>query len=94
MQNKMHAVAGAPQKPKRPNTEKGRYDAGELARQIADAFRDMGHLAIYQEYCRSFPEKTVRRAFAEARAVPEHRVKRSRLALFIYFTKTHAEEKK
>lgn len=68
--------------------------ADELGQAIAEEFEDTEHLAIYKLYCRNFPESVVKRAFNAALTVPPERVKRSRLALFIYLLKKYASEEK
>lgn len=67
--------------------------ADELGQAIAEEFEDTENLPIYKLYCRNFPEAVVRRAFNAALTVPPERVKRSRLALFIYLIKKYANKK-
>ncbi len=64
--------------------------AEELATAIAEEFDDLANLPIYTLYCRNFPEAVVKRAFNAALTVPPERVKRTRLALFIYLVKKYA----
>ncbi len=70
----------------------GPHETDELAEAIAEEFDDTEHLAIYKIYCRNFPEAVIRRAHNAALTVPPDRVKRSRLALFIYLVKKYAKE--
>lgn len=84
-----HPATDAPETTKRQSS---REQSDALALEIAEAFQDEGHLAVYKVYCRNFPQNVVHRAFAEVRGLPEHRVRRSRLALFIYLIKAYASE--
>jgi len=70
----------------------GPHETDELAEAIAEEFDDTEHLAIYKVYCRNFPEAVIRKAHKDALSVPPDRVKRSRLALFIYLVKKYAKE--
>lgn len=90
MTEKIPAVKKSPQKEDESSRTAYRQQCDSLAKEISEAFNDPGHLPIYQVYCRNFPHRDVRRAFAEARAVPQHKVRRTRLALFIYLLKSYA----
>lgn len=71
-----------------------RAKSDEFAAHIARTFKDEARTATYKAYCRNFPLEVVRQAFDRVKAVPSERVKRSRLALFIYLLKTHEDNKK
>lgn len=60
-----------------------------LAHELADGLGDRDHLARYRTHARRFPEHLLRRLLSEARAAPEHRIKRSKAALFEYLLKQY-----
>lgn len=66
--------------------------AEELAIAVATELNDTDNLLTYQQYCLRFPEEVIKRALNAALTVPPERVKRSRLALFIYLLKKYARE--
>jgi len=59
---------------------------------IADAFNDLAQIKLYVIYCKKYPRETIQRAFAEAKAYPEARIKKSRAAIFSYLLKTYAHQ--
>ena len=63
-----------------------------LAHTIAVAFQDEAQLSRYLICVKKYPLALVYRAFAEAKAVPEYQIKKSRSALFFYLIKKHAHE--
>jgi hypothetical protein len=63
-----------------------------LAFMIADAFNDLGQIKLYVTYCKKHPLAIIHRAFAEAKAYPEERIKKSRAAIFFYLLKTYAHK--
>jgi|SRR5581483_7405533 len=63
-----------------------------LAFMIADAFNDLGQIKLYVTYCKKHPLMIIERAFAEAKAYPEARIKKSRAAIFFYLLKTYAHQ--
>ncbi len=64
-----------------------------LAFMIADAFNDLGQIKLYVIYCKKYPLSVIHRAFSEAKAYPEARIKKSRVAIFFYLLKTYAHQK-
>jgi hypothetical protein len=66
--------------------------ADALARSIAEEFGDLDNLPTYQLHCRKYPEEVIRKAHKHTLSVPPDKVKRSRLALFIYLVKKYARE--
>jgi len=64
-----------------------------LPEEIARAFTDEGHLPMYRFFLDKFGERVVRRAFAETQTVPDHRIKRSRPALFVYLVRKYGGKK-
>jgi len=63
-----------------------------LARSIAEEFGDLDNLPTYQMHCRKYPEELIRKAHKHTLSVPSDKVKRSRLALFIYLVKKYARD--
>ena len=63
-----------------------------LAQTIAEAFEDEAQLNRYLICMKKYRLALIYRAFAEAKAVPKHHIKKSRAALFFYLVKKHAHE--
>jgi hypothetical protein len=63
-----------------------------LAHTIAEAFQDKAQLSRYLICVKKYPLALVYRAFAEAKAVPEYQIKKSRSAIFFYLVRKHAHE--
>ena len=63
-----------------------------LAQTIAEEFQDEAHLNRYLICVKKYSLALVYRAFAEAKAIPEQQIKKSRSALFFYLVKKHAHE--
>jgi len=61
-----------------------RTAADALALEIATSFGDTGRLTFYRQICAAHPHGLVYRAYREALTMPEHQIKKSRRALFIY----------
>ncbi|MDX9857643.1 MAG: hypothetical protein RBT76_07630 [candidate division Zixibacteria bacterium] len=91
MPNITPAVKNEPQTNESDPTNKS---ADELARSIAEEFGDLDNLPTYQMHCRKYPEQIVRKAHEHTLSVPPDKVKRSRLALFIYLVKKYARDSK
>jgi len=64
-----------------------------LALDIARAFNDEHHLPTYRFFCDQYDETGVRRAFSEAKSIPDHKIKKSKSALFIYLIRKYAKPK-
>ena len=88
------AAGTAPQNERQSETPDLRREQDAMAGEIAAAFNDNDHLATYQAYCRNYPIDQIKRAFNRVRAVPASKVRRSRLALFIYLVKSDARKEK
>ena len=89
MKSTIPAASNAPRSKSNGQTN---GSAEELARHIASEFGDMRNLAVYRQHCEQYPEKAARRAYEETLSVPPEKLKRSRLALFIYLVKKYATE--
>lgn len=63
-----------------------------LALMIAKAFHDEAQVTLYLQYCQKYPLAIVYRAFAEAKAVPEAEVRKSRAAIFFYLIKRYTHD--
>lgn len=61
-----------------------------LARELAEALGDQASLDLYRAYVLAYPDVLLRRALAEARSVPQERIKKSRGALFTYLVRKYA----
>lgn len=61
-----------------------------LARDLADGLEDLDHTDRYRKLARLYPEDMLRRCLGEARAVPAHRVRKSRVAIFLHHLKRYA----
>lgn len=63
-----------------------------LAFMIADAFNDLAKIKLYVIYCKKHPLTVIHRAFTDAKAYPEARIKKSRAAIFFYLLKIYAHQ--
>lgn len=89
MPNNIPAVKKEPRTSEYDSTNKL---ADALARSIAEEFGDLDNLPTYQMHCRKYPEEIIREARKHTLSVPPDKVKRSRLALFIYLVKKYARD--
>jgi hypothetical protein len=64
-----------------------------MALKIARAFKEENRLPLYRACCENFEEEGIRKAFSEAMAVPDDKIKKSRSALFVYLMKKYAKRK-
>lgn len=55
-----------------------------LILEIVRAFNDEARLPLYRRTCANLPFQIVFRAYREAMAVPYHRVRKSRAAIFFF----------
>ncbi len=65
-----------------------------LAHTISETFNDQEHLSLYLNCCKKYPLNILYRAYAEAKAVPPERVRKSRAAIFFYLIKRYSHERK
>jgi hypothetical protein len=70
------------------------YDQEEkkLANEIAHALNDREALTLYLTYTRKYREEFLRRILVRVLAVPEHKIKRSRGALFTFLIGQHGND--
>ena len=59
-------------------------DEIELAREIASKLQDPDALPLYLQYAKRFQEGFLRRILDRVLSVEEHKIKKSRAALFTY----------
>ena len=60
---------------------------------IARDFNEAENIEMIRSICLSRSIPVIEKAFESARNIPAEKIKRSRMALFVYFLKKHAEEK-
>ena len=65
-----------------------------VARMIAETFKAEAEVKRYRNVCKKYALAVVLRAFAEAKSVPEARVKKSRPAIFFHLIKKYANERR
>jgi len=70
-------------------TERGPTREEVLASDLADGLHDHAQFRRYLSYARKHDEGLLRRCLSEARAMPAHRIKRSRAAYFEFLLKRH-----
>ena len=61
-----------------------------LALDLAQGLNDLKGLPLYRSYAKKYPEAMLRKALAEARSIPAHKIKKSRGALFNHIIRNHA----
>ena len=62
-----------------------------LAWDLAKALNDPHGINLYRSYCRKYPEELLRKALAEVRELPSHKIKKGRGALFNYLVQLYAK---
>jgi hypothetical protein len=60
-----------------------------LALEIAEAFNDARHLATYLKVCARRNRSVVYRAYRETMAIPSHRIRKSRRAIFFFILRAN-----
>jgi hypothetical protein len=60
------------------------HSKAELAQEIADTLNDLEALPLYESFTRRYSEKYLRAQLAKAMAIPSHKIKRTRGALFTF----------
>ncbi len=62
------------------------YDHHEikLAHEIADTHNDKDSITMHLQYARKYQEGFLRKILARAMSIPEHKIKRSRAALYTF----------
>jgi len=63
-----------------------------LALELADALDDRKSFALYISYSQRYPEGLLRKALAQAKAVPSEKIKKSRAALFNHLVQEYARK--
>lgn len=62
------------------------YDPHEvrLANEIAETLEDRDSLALHLQYVRKYKESFLRKTLAKVMALPEHKIRKTRAALFVF----------
>ena len=62
------------------------YDPHEitLAHEIANTLNDMDSLVLHLQYVRKYKEAFLRKVLNKVLSIPEHKIKRSRAALYTF----------
>lgn len=63
-----------------------------LAFDLADALRDRKGISLYLSYAKKYPESFLRRVLGEVKEIPDHKIKKSRGALFNHLIQKYAEK--
>jgi hypothetical protein len=63
----------------------------QLARELASTLNDWGSLELYEVYVLNYPEAVLRTILTEVMSVPEHKIKKSRAALFNFLVKKYGK---
>jgi len=63
----------------------------QFARELASTLNDWGSLELYEVYLLNHPEAVLRTILTEVMSVPEHKIKKSRAALFNFLVKKYAK---
>ncbi len=63
-----------------------------VASDIADALDDHGNITIYLPLASQYPESFLRRILSEVKRTPQHKIRKSRKALFMYLVKYYAHK--
>ena len=66
----------------------------DLVSQIVETFNAREDFKRFQNICKKYPLTLVLRAYAEAKSIPQSRIRKSRSALFFYLLKKYAHERK
>ncbi len=64
----------------------------ELAKEITKSFKEEHRIQLYQYIFQGYEEAIIRKAYEEAKKVPEDRIKKSKSALFFYLLYKYAEK--
>ncbi len=76
-----------------PSMDFPKTPADALAFDIAKAFKDEIRLSLYRQICSAHNRNVIYRAFGECMETPEHKIRRTRRALFIYLIHKYEREK-
>jgi len=63
-----------------------------LASDIADALDDRGNIKTYHSFASKYPESFLRQILSEVKRTPEHKIRKSRKALFMYLVNYYAHK--
>jgi hypothetical protein len=83
----------SPSSSPRPVPPSSSMKTEELAGAIAKAFSDEENLQMYLSLCTRYGTEACRRAFIRATETPDDKIKKSRIALFVYLARKYATGK-
>lgn len=63
----------------------------QFARELALSLNDLESLELYESYAHDYPESLLRTIFTDVMSVPEHKIKKSRAALFNFLVNKYAK---
>lgn len=63
----------------------------KLAHEIAVTLDDMEALPLYTSFCKKYSEAFLRKMLLRVMSVPDHKIKRTRGALFTFLVQQHAQ---
>jgi len=63
----------------------------KLARELAEALNDTESLQAYTQFVEKYSEAFLRKIQAKVLAIPEHKIRKSRGALFTFLIKQHEQ---
>ena len=56
----------------------------KLANEIAETLKDRDSLALHLQYVRKYKEEFLRRILSKVMALPEHKIRSTRAALYVF----------
>jgi DNA-binding MarR family transcriptional regulator len=63
-----------------------------LALDLAQALKDRSGFSLYLSYAKKYPESLLRKILGEVKEIPDHKIKKSRGALFNYLIQKHDQK--
>ena len=67
-------------------------DSDKLAFRIAQSFKDEKHLPMYRFFIEKYGAELVKDAFKKVDSIPSEKIKKSKVALFIYLLRKYARK--
>jgi len=59
------------------------------AHELASSLNDLESIELYDSYVENYPPELIRKFLAEVMALPDHKIKKSRAALFNYLIRKY-----
>lgn len=66
-------------------------EKNKLAHEIASSLEDMEALALYDAFTKKYSEAFLRKILLRVLSVPDHKIKRTRGALFTFLVQQHGQ---